>query len=107
MCWFYLILAILLEVVGTTFMKLSHGFTRLVPSILMFILYGLSLIALTFAVKKIDISVAYIVWSGVGSAFIATVGILWFNETVNALKIVSIGLIIIGVIGLNYSKGIH
>jgi small multidrug resistance pump len=104
---FYLIIAIIFEVAGTTCMKLSYGFTKTVPSIFMIILYLLSLGSLTFALKKMDVSVAYAIWAGIGTALIVTVGILWFKEPVTALKIISIGLIIIGVIGLNLSGGVH
>ena len=107
MIWLYLVLAILLEVSGTTCMKLSQGFTKLVPSILLFVFYTLSMGMLTLALKKIDVSVAYAVWSGVGTALIATIGVLWFKEPVTALKLISIGLIIIGVVGLNLSGGAH
>ncbi|MEW6128722.1 MAG: multidrug efflux SMR transporter [Acidobacteriota bacterium] len=106
MHWLFLIVAIVLEVSGTTCMKLSQGFTKLVPSILMFIFYVTSLGALTLALKKIDVSLAYAVWSGMGTALIATIGILWFEEPLNALKLVSLALIIIGVIGINLS-GAH
>lgn len=99
--WIFLILAILFEVAGTTSMKLSEGFSRLIPSILLFVFYAASFVAVTFALEKIDISVAYAVWSGVGTALITIVGILFFRETVTVLKIVSIILIIIGVVGLN------
>jgi small multidrug resistance pump len=107
MQWIYLMLAITLEVSGTTCMKLANGFTRVVPSVLMFIFYGLSLGALTLALKKIDVSLAYAVWSGMGTALIASIGILWFNEPVTILKIISLALIILGVIGLNLSGGAH
>jgi small multidrug resistance pump len=103
MQWLYLILAIVLEVSGTTSMKLSQGFTRTLPSVLMFLFYGLSLSALTLALKTIDVSVAYAVWSGLGTALIATIGVLWMKEPLNALKVVSLMLIIIGVIGLHVS----
>ena len=103
MSWLFLILAILLEVSGTTSMKLSQGFTKIVPSILLFLFYGLSLGALTLALKTIDVSVAYAVWSGLGTALIAAAGIIWFREPVTAVKVASIALIIIGVIGLNMS----
>ena len=105
MTWLYLALAILLEVSGTTCMKLSQGFTKLVPSILIFVFYTLSMGMLTLALKGIDVSVAYAVWSGVGTALIATIGVLWFKEPVTALKLISVGLIIIGVVGLNLSGG--
>jgi len=107
MTWLYLALAILLEVSGTTCMKLSQGFTKLVPSVLLFVFYTLSMGMLTLALKRIDVSVAYAVWSGVGTALIATIGVLWFKEPVTALKLISLGLIIIGVVGLNLSGGTH
>lgn len=107
MSWVYLILAILLEVSGTTCLKLSQGFTKLLPSVLLFILYGFSFTSFSLALKKLDVSVAYAVWSGLGTTLIATVGILWFREPLSALKIISIGLIILGVIGLRLSGGIQ
>jgi len=107
MTWIYLALAILLEVAGTTCMKLSEGFTKLVPSILLFVLYTLSFGMLTLALKRIDVSVAYAVWSGVGTALIATIGVLWFKEPMTALKLISLALIIIGVVGLNLGGGTH
>jgi small multidrug resistance pump len=107
MTWLYLVLAILLEVSGTTCMKLSEGFTRIVPSILLFVFYILSFGMLTLALKKIDVSLAYAVWSGVGTALIATIGVLWFKEPATAMKLISLGLIIIGVVGLNLSGGAH
>ncbi len=99
--WLYLILAILFEVAGTTCMKLSAGFSKLIPSILLFLFYAGSFVAVTFASKEIDVSIAYAVWSGLGTALITLVGIFFFRESVTLLKIVSILLIIIGVMGLN------
>ena len=103
----YLISAIIFEVSGTVCMKLSQGFTKIIPSILMIVLYIISLGLLTLALKKIDISIAYAIWAGVGTALIAIVGILWFKEPINALKIISLVFIIIGVIGLNLSGEMH
>lgn len=105
MHWFYLIAAIALEVSGTTCMKLSQGFTKVLPSVLMFVFYGLCFSSLTFAIKRIEVSVAYAIWSGLGTALIATIGIIWFKEPVTAIKLLSLGLIIVGVIGLNASGG--
>ncbi len=107
MSLFYLTLAIIFEVSGTICMKLSQGFTKMVPSILMIILYIISFCFLTMALKKIDVSIAYAIWAGMGTALIATVGILWFKEPISALKIISLGLIIIGVVGLNLSGEMH
>jgi small multidrug resistance pump len=100
MSWVYLILAIIMEVIGTTNMKLSEGFTKTLPSILMFVFYVFSFAFLTLALKKIDLSLTYAIWSGVGTALIATIGFLYFKEPVTAIKIGSIALIVIGVIGL-------
>ena len=107
MSWLYLVLAIVLEVSGTTAMKLSQGFTKMWPSVLMFLFYGLSLSALTLALKRIEVSVAYAVWSGLGTALIATVGVLWMKEPINTLKIMSLMLIILGVVGLHFSAAEH
>ncbi|MHB9094954.1 MAG: DMT family transporter [Eubacteriales bacterium] len=107
MHWMFLLAAILLEISGTTSMKLSNGFTKLVPSILMFVFYVLSFTSLSFALKKIDVSFAYAVWSGIGTAVISAIGILYFNEPSSFLKLGSIVLIIIGVVGLHLSGGLH
>lgn len=107
MTWTYLALAILLEVAGTTCMKLSEGFTRTLPSVLLFVFYTLSFGMLTLALKRIEVSVAYAVWSGVGTALIASIGVLWFKEPMTALKLISLVLIIAGVVGLNMSGGAH
>ncbi len=107
MNWLYLLLAILLEVSGTTSMKLSNGFTRTLPSVLMFVFYILSFTAMALALKKIDVSLAYAVWSGLGTVVIATIGILWFKEPLNAIKIISIAIIIVGVVGLNLGGGMR
>ena len=107
MKWILLVIAIVMEVTGTTCMKLSQGFTKLIPSTLMFIFYSLSFISLTFVLKKIDVSIAYAIWSGLGTSLIAIIGILWFREPATAIKIVSIGLIVIGIVGLNHSGSAH
>ena len=107
MVWVYLILAILTEVAGTISMKLTEGFTKLVPSVSMVIFYILSLGLLGLALKKMDVSVVYAVWSGLGVAFIATIGVLWFQEPITALKLSSLALIVVGVVGLNLSGGVH
>jgi small multidrug resistance pump len=107
MHWVYLALAIAFEVAGTTCMKLSAGFTKLVPSVLMWVFYGICFGCMTLALKKVDVSMAYAIWSGVGTALIATVGILYFREPVSILKFVGIVAIIGGVIALNMSGRTH
>ena len=104
MHWFYLAMAILLEVAGTTCMKLSEGFTRLLPSVSVFVLYGASFALMILALKKIELSIAYAIWAGLGTALIAVIGIVWFRESVSLLKIVSIAFVIIGVVGLHLGQ---
>ena len=96
-----LVAAIVLEVAGTTSMKLSDGFTRLLPSVLLAVFYLFSLAALALALKRIDVSVAYAIWAGVGTVLVAVVGVLWFREPVSLLKVGSILLIVAGVVGLH------
>jgi small multidrug resistance pump len=103
--WIYLLIAILTEVVGTTLMKVSQGLTRLIPSIFMFILYGISFVFMALALKKIEVSTAYAIWSGLGTALIALIGIVWFRESINFPKLAGIVLIIGGVLLLNLKGG--
>ncbi len=103
MYWILLILAIACEVIGTLYMKLSNGFTKPVPSVLLFVFYVLSTIFLVYALKKIDIGIAYAIWSGIGTAAIAIISVWYFGEPTSWIKIVSVILIILGVIGLNLS----
>ena len=104
MGWILLIVAIVLEVAGTTNMKLSEGFSNLVPSVLVIFFYALSIIALTFAVNRLDVSVAYAVWSGMGTALVAMIGLWFFRESVTSVKVVALGLIIVGVVMLHLTS---
>ncbi|MFN8543581.1 MAG: multidrug efflux SMR transporter [Candidatus Binatia bacterium] len=101
MSWVCLVLAIAFEVSGTTCMKLSQGFARTGPSVLVFVFYGLSIVFLTLAVQRLDISVSYAVWSGLGTAAMAVVGVALFGEAMTAVKALAIALIIAGVVTVN------
>jgi small multidrug resistance pump len=103
MHWIYLTLAIVFEVAGTTCMKLSDGFSKTLPSVLMWGCYGLCFFLMTLAARKFDLSVVYAIWSGLGTALIATIGMAYFREPVSALKIGAIVAIIGGIIALNLS----
>ncbi|QHI73529.1 DMT family transporter [Aminipila terrae] len=107
MSWIYLFLAIGFEITATTLMKMSMGFTRLLPTIGTFLGYIISFTFLSITLKKMDISVAYAVWSAAGIIVISAIGVFVFKENVNALKIISILFIVIGVIGLNLSGISH
>lgn len=99
-------LAISFEVAGTSSMKLSHGLSRLAPSICVFFFYALSLTSLTYALRRIDISVAYATWSGLGTVVITLIGCYYFNEPLFTTKALCVALIVLGVVGLNLS-GAH
>jgi small multidrug resistance pump len=103
MGWFLLLLAIVMEVCGTTCMKMSQGFTNWVPSVLVFVFYGLTFTAFIYALKTIDLSIAYAVWCGVGLALVAVIGIFYFKEPATAMKLVFLGVTLVGVVGLSYS----
>ena len=98
--WFYLLIAIIAEVAGTAEMKLSYGFARLQPSILIFVFYFISFIFFAFSIKKLDLGLAYATWSGLGTLLISIIGFCVFQEQVTILKITSLFFIIIGVMGL-------
>ncbi|MBV2192560.1 MAG: multidrug efflux SMR transporter [Azonexus sp.] len=103
MHWLYLFAAIAFEISGTTCMKLSEGFTRLWPSVGIFVFYVSSITCLTLAVKVIDISIAYAIWSAVGIAIIATIGVVVFHEAISPARAFFLLVIIVGVVGLQLS----
>lgn len=98
-----MLLAIGCEITGTVMMKISNGFTKLVPSILVAVFYILTLPFFTLALKKIDVGVAYAIWSGIGTVSIAIIGYLLFKEQMPPVKIAAIAMIIAGVVMLNLS----
>lgn len=104
MKWLLLALGIITQVVSTTCMKLSDGFSNLLPSILTFVFMGISFTIFILALKRFDLSFVYAVFAGLGILIITVIGILYFKEPVSTLKIGSIILIAIGVIGLNLSN---
>ncbi|HKS99175.1 MAG TPA: multidrug efflux SMR transporter [Rugosimonospora sp.] len=102
--WLLLAGAILTEVVATSALKLSDGFSRLVPSIVVAVGYILSFVLLAWALKlNLQVSVAYAVWSGAGTAAIAVIGVLLFDERITVPKVIGILLVIMGVVVLNLS----
>ena len=104
--WFLLVAAILAEVGGTTCLKLSYGFSRLAPSLGVFVLYPLSFVFLAAVLKSIDVSVAYAIWSGLGTALVAVIGILILGEPISGIRLLSLGLIVVGVVGLQLSGAV-
>lgn len=103
MGWLFLALAIVLELSGTVSMKLSDSFSRWGPSVLMFAFYGASFTCLNFALGYMKVSTVYAIWSGIGIVLISFVGEFVFQEKLSLSSMLWIGLIVIGVIGLNMS----
>ena len=99
--WLWMAGAIAFEICGTTALKVSDGLTKLAPSALVLLFYAGSFAMLALALKRVELGTAYAVWSGVGTAVIAAIGILVFRESASLLKLVSLALVVAGVVGLN------
>ncbi|MFF4339853.1 DMT family transporter [Kitasatospora sp. NPDC001540] len=107
MAWALVILAGLLETGFAVNLKLSHGFTKLWPTI-SFALFALgSFGLLTLSLKSLPVGSAYAVWTGIGAAGTAVYGMLFLGESSSTLKLVSVSLVIAGVIGLQLSGSGH
>ena len=99
----FLLGAIIFEVIGTTMLNLSDGFTNILPTVIMFICFALSFVCLIGALKTIPLSIAYSVWAGLGNtAGAAIIGIFLFQEQLSAVNIVGLFVIILGVIVMNF-----
>jgi small multidrug resistance pump len=101
MPYLLLSLAIAVEVGATVTLKFSEGFTRLAPTVISLIGYGVSFFLLALALRHIPVSVAYAIWSGAGTAAVAAIGFTFLREPVSAVKLAGIVLIIGGVVLLN------
>jgi small multidrug resistance pump len=103
---FLLSIAIVSEVAATVSLRLADGFTRPVPSAIVVIGYGISFWMLALVLRHLPVGLTYAVWSAVGTALLAGIGMVAFGEPATALKLASLGLIITGVVGLNLA-GTH
>lgn len=99
--WIFLIIAITAEVCATSALKLSEGFSRLWPSLIVIIGYACSFYFLSLTLRTIPIGVAYAIWSGVGVALIALIGWVVFGQKLDAAALIGMGLIVCGVIVMN------
>ena len=93
--------AIVLEVIGTTFLQQSQQFTRVLPTILMGICYLAAFYLLSIALRTLPVGIAYAIWSGLGIVLISAVGLILFRQTLDAAAIIGLGLIIAGVVVVN------
>lgn len=105
MHWLYLMIAIVAEVVGTSFLRGSAGFTKPLPSLAVVVGYGLAFYFLSLTLEQIPVGVAYAVWSGAGVTLIAAIGWIFLGQSLDPPAILGMGLIVAGVVVLNlFSK---
>jgi small multidrug resistance pump len=104
--WIFLIIAIVAEIIATTAIRSSHGFTVLLPSIVTVAGYAVAFAFFAQALKSLDLGIAYAIWAGVGTATVAVIGILVFGEPGSAAKTAGLALIVAGVVLLNL-QGAH
>ncbi len=105
MAYLYLALAILAETIATSALKASEEFTKLLPSAIVLIGYGISFYFMTLVLRAIPIGITYAIWSGVGIILIATVGAVLYKEIPDLPAIIGMGLIIAGVVVIHlFSK---
>lgn len=105
MHYLYLALAIVTEVIATSLMPLTEGFTRIWPSLAVAVGYGVAFYCLSLTLKALPIGVIYAIWSGAGIALIAIVGAVFFKQSLDTPALIGIGLIVAGVLVLNlFSK---
>lgn len=105
---FLLLITIGFEVLGTVSLKFSHGFTRLAPSILVVIGYGLSFYTLSLLLKQgVPVGIIYAIWSGLGTVAIALIGVWLWQEKLTAPAILGIILVIVGVVLINLTTSAH
>jgi small multidrug resistance pump len=109
MSYLYLAIAIVCEVIGTSALKATEGFTRLRPSIVVVVGYGLAFYFLSLTLRTVPVGVAYAIWSGAGVALITLIGWLVFKQRLDAAAIFGIGLIVAGVVVIQFfsSAGRH
>jgi len=100
MHYLYLAAAIVVEVIGTSLLKVSDGFSKLWPSVATIVSYTTAIVLLSFAVKVIPVGVAYAIWAGVGVALITLIGWVVFNEELSPAALSGIVLIVAGVVVL-------
>jgi small multidrug resistance pump len=105
--WTYLIIGIVFEVIGTSCLKLSNGFSHTAWSSLCIACFIGALYALSLSVKTLDLSIVYAIWSGVGITLISIIGVFFFQEQITFYKVFFISLIVIGVSGLQMISPSH
>ncbi|XNM43558.1 quaternary ammonium compound efflux SMR transporter SugE [Escherichia coli] len=103
MSWIMLVIAGLLEVVSAVGLKYIHGFSRLTPSVITVTAMIVSMALLAWAMKSLPVGTAYAVWTGIGAVGAAITGIVLLGESANPMRLASLALIVLGIIGLKLS----
>ena len=101
MAYLYLGAAIVFEVIGTSALKASDSFTKLIPSLVTVGTYAVSFLLLALTLRTIPVGIAYAMWAGVGILLIALVGWLWFKQPLDTPAVIGLGLIVAGVVVVN------
>ncbi len=99
--WFYLAIAIVAEVIATSALKASDGFSRLIPAVVVVIGYAIAFVCLSLTLRSIPVGVAYAIWSGAGIVLISLVGYFVFSQALDAAALVGMALIVAGVLVIN------
>jgi small multidrug resistance pump len=99
--YLYLGAAIVFEVIGTSALKASDSFTKLIPSLVTVGTYAVSFLLLALTLRTIPVGIAYAMWAGVGILLIALVGWLWFKQPLDTPAVIGLGLIVAGVVVVN------
>jgi len=99
--WFFLAIAIVTEVIGTSFLKASAGFSKPLPVIAVVLGYGFSFYFLSLTLETLPVGIAYAVWSGVGLVLITAVAWVAYDQTLDLPAVFGMGLILAGVVILN------
>ncbi|CAN8139819.1 Quaternary ammonium compound-resistance protein QacE [uncultured Thiomicrorhabdus sp.] len=105
--WLILTLAIITETIATSALKSSQEFTRLIPSMIVVVGYGLSFYLLTLTLKSLPIGTVYAIWSGAGIALITLIGWLVFKEKPDTPMLLGIGLIILDILTIHFFSKPH
>ncbi len=100
--WIYLSIAILAEVVGTSFLKASEGMTKLLPSVVVALSYAVAFYFLSLTLKTMPLGIAYAVWAGAGVALIAVAGYVFYGQALDTPALIGISLIVAGVAVINF-----
>ncbi|MGQ7846960.1 DMT family transporter [Granulosicoccus sp. 3-233] len=105
MNWIFLSAAICAEVIGTSALKASDGFTRPIPAIICAVAFGIAFYFLSLTLKVMPIGIVYAIWSGAGIVLISLMGYFIFGQTLDLPAMVGVGLIILGVVVINTLSG--